>query len=205
MFRSILLVDDHPAILEALRNVVTARYPGAVCRTAAATSEVRWLLSREQPDLAILDISIGGGNGLDLIHLVRASSPNVRILIYTLHHEKQFGLAALRAGAHGYLTKDRPLAELVQALSRLEAGQRYISGGLVDSLATAVTEDTAPALSTREAQTLRMLAGGRAMKEIAGDLGVSIKTVSTYRARILEKLRLTTTAELIRYAVSNQL
>lgn len=205
MFESILLVDDHAAVLEGLRNVVAARYPGAVCRTAASLSEARWILSRQPADLVVLDLSISGRSGLELVEVVLAAHPRCRVLIYSMHPENQFGAAAIRAGADGYLTKDRPISEFLHALARLETGQRYISPTLAESLAEALHSVDSPALSTREAQTLSMLAGGRAPKEIAAELGVSVKTVSTYRARILVKLNLSTTADLIRYAVMNQL
>ena len=202
MFESILLVDDHAAILAGLQSIVTARYAGATCRTASSADDARRILAHQQPQLAILDVSIGESSGLDLIRVVLERAPNARILVYTMHPENEFGLAALRAGAHGYVTKDRPLSELTMALASLEAGERYISNGLAESIATAMSPDQPRNLSGRETQILKMLAAGRAPKEIAADLGVSVKTVSTYRARILEKLRLSTTADLIRYAVN---
>jgi two-component system, NarL family, invasion response regulator UvrY len=119
-----------------------------------------------------------------------------------MHGEHEYGPAVLRAGAHGYVTKDRPLEELLKALSLLESGQRYISADLARWLAEA---EQYKALSAREQQTLKMLADGVPMKEIAWALGVSVKTVSTYRARILEKLRLSSTADLIRYALANDI
>lgn len=205
MFQSILLVDDHAAILEGLRNVLTARYPKAAFHTAASVKEARWIFSREQPDLIILDLNIGQESGLDLIQALRTEAPDSRTVVYSLHPETEFGVAALRAGAFAYVTKDRPMAELLEALRTVEAGRRYINPQFAESLANAIATDSgsleARPLSERESQILKMMAEGRALKQIAGDLGVSIKTVSTYRARILEKLGLSTTADLIRYAL----
>jgi DNA-binding NarL/FixJ family response regulator len=209
MFQSILLVDDHAAIVEGLRQVLGTRHPGARCRTATSLNDAKWLLSREQPDLIILDLAIGNESGLDLMQVIRTQAPDARVVIYTMHSEDQFGLVALRAGAHGYLTKDRPLGDLMEAIERVGTGRRYISPQLAEALAEALAGESAASearhLSVRETQTLRMLAEGKAPKEIAGELGVSVKTVSTYRARILDKLGLTTTADLIRYAVAQDM
>lgn len=208
MFQSILLIDDHAAILEGLKTLLMTRYPGAVLRGVSSSAEARWLLAREQPDLVILDLSIGKESGLDFIEHIRDSAAGARIVVYSLHQENQFVVTALRKGAHAYITKDRPIAELMEALRRVETGRRYIGLDQAETLAEAMAkgekEEETRRLSKREAQILKMLARGRAAKEIAGELGLSEKTVSTYRARMLDKLGLSTTADLIRYAVDQK-
>jgi len=160
-------------------------------------------------DLVILDLSLPGRGGLEVIKQMKDASPGSAILVYTMFPEEQFGVRALRAGADGYLTKDRPQDELVDAARRVSGGKRYITPALADSLAHYVAEPNVSnlheLLSDREFQILRLLASGKTPTAIGVELSLSIKTVSTYRSRILVKLNLTTTADLIRYAIKQEL
>lgn len=203
----ILLIDDHVAIRRGLEAMLAAEFGSAVfasaatCESAIASArDARW-------SLAILDLTLQGSNGLDLIHLLKEQQPHMAILVYTMHPEDQFGIRALRAGADGFLTKDSAADEIVRAVRKLLSGGRYISAGLAEKLAgqlsTAWVAKPYEKLSDREFCVLQKMSSGRTMSEIAEELAISIKTVSTYRARILDKLGLKSTAELMRYGIEN--
>lgn len=153
-------------------------------------------------------LSLTGRDGFELLRELKDRSPHSRILIHTMHTEEQFGVRALRAGADGFVTKDRPVEELLNAIRRVHGGKRYISPNLAERLADAVTRggegNAQPdSLSDREHQILRMIVSGKSPTDIANELHLSIKTISTYRARMLEKLNLQTTADLIRFGLEH--
>jgi two-component system, NarL family, invasion response regulator UvrY len=160
-------------------------------------------------DVVLLDLSMPGRGGLESVRELKDLSPSTSILIYTAHPEDQLGVRALRAGADGFITKDRPPEELVKAVRRVLEGKRYISDTLAERMAEAlaqpVPDEPHELLSDREYQILRMMGSGKSASEIAVQLNLSVKTVSTYRTRVLQKLNLQTTAELIRYAVENRI
>ncbi len=206
MPRQVLVIDDHSAIHRGLEEIlVSALRDVEVGHARTAQEAFERLLSREW-DAAILDLSMPGSSGLELIQKFKDQRPKMRILVYTMHAEEQFGVRALRAGADGYLTKDSPEEELPRAILSILAGRRYIAPQLeaewTQSLGGEVTRPH-QALSDREFEVLEKIALGKTPSEIAGDLALSVKTVSTYRTRVLEKLRLRTTADLIRYAVQH--
>ncbi len=153
-------------------------------------------------------MNLPGQDGIGLIRQFKDQNPWVRVLIHTMHPEDQLGIRSLRAGVDGYLTKDRPVAELFDAVARLREGRRYISTSLGERLAHYVTSkaegrDGVDLLSDREYQILRLLTAGKSPTQIADELTLSIKTISTYRSKILEKLDLATTADLIRFGISH--
>jgi DNA-binding NarL/FixJ family response regulator len=184
-------------------------FPGIQVGAADSAQSSLDLLAAGNWDLVILDLSLPGRGGLEIIKQMKDTSPSSAILVYTMYPEEQFGVRALRAGADGYLTKDRPQEDLIEAARRIAAGKRYITPALAESLANYVSEPSAGSLhellSDREFQILRLLSSGKTPTDIANELNLSIKTVSTYRTRILTKLNLSTTAELIRYAIEQKL
>ena len=209
MLRRVLVVDDHFAVRNGVAQMLRDVFPGIHVGTAETTQGALDLLASERWGLVILDLSLPGRGGLDVIKQMKDLSPGSAILVYTMFPEEQFGVRALRAGADGYLTKDRPQEELVDAARRIASGKRYITPALAETLALYVAEPTAGSLhqllSDREFQILRLLASGKTPTDMGVELNLSIKTVSTYRSRILVKLNLNTTADLIRYAIEQKL
>lgn len=204
----ILLVDDHPVVRHGIRAILTERFKGAVVGEAGdATAAMNQV--RETPwDVVVADISLPGISGLDLIKQLRRSHPTLPTLVVSMHPAAQFARRALSAGASGYLTKDSQPEEFVAAIEDARRGRRYVGRDPGDGLLRwAAKSMTTPheALSDREYQVLRMLGSGHTVSDIARDLGLSVKTVSTYRSRVLEKLGMRTNAELMRYAIENSL
>lgn len=203
----ILIVDDHVAIREGLVQMLSSQFPGAFLSATGHAHEALQHLSTGRWDLVILDLNLPGRGGLDVIRELKDASPTTGVLVYTVHPEDQFGVRALRAGADGYVTKEQDANDLIEAIQRILQGRRYISPALAESLANYVSGSTEPheLLSDREMQILRMLASGHKPTDIAAELHLSIKTVSTYRTRILEKLKLSSSADIIRYAIRHNL
>jgi two-component system, NarL family, invasion response regulator UvrY len=205
----ILLVDDHVAIREGLSLMLSAAFPGSHFGGAANAAQALHQVALRRWDLAILDLNLPGRGGLELIRELKDSAPSMGILVYTVHPDEQFGVRALRAGADGYVTKDQPAADVINAIRRIREGKRYIGPGLAESLARVVSgQSSTPSLdllSDRELQILLSLAAGLTPTAIAASLNLSIKTVSTYRGRLLDKLGLNGTADLIRYALQHHL
>jgi len=204
----ILLVDDHPVARQGIRTVLTDRVKDAVVGEAAdAVSALNQVRTAEW-DLMIADISLQGMSGLELIKEVRRIRPTLPTLVLSMHPASQFARRALNAGAIGYLTKGSELEEFVNAIEQVRRGRRYISREAADLLVRrSINWEVAPheTLSDREYQVLRMLGSGKTISDIGRDLGLSVKTVSTYRARVLDKLGMRTNAELMRYAIENRL
>jgi DNA-binding NarL/FixJ family response regulator len=209
MLKQVLVVDDHFAVRSGVARMLEESFPGVRVGIADAVQRSLEMVAAETWDLVILDLSLPGRGGLDVIRQIKDISPSTGILIYTMYPEDQFGVRSMRAGADGYVTKDRPEAELREAAQRVASGKRYISPLLAESLANYVAEPSAgnrhELLSDREFQILQLFASGKTPTDVAAELSLSIKTVSTYRARMLVKLNLNTTAELIRYAVQQKL
>ncbi len=204
----ILLVDDHPVARQGVRTVLTDRVKDAVVGEAAdAQSALRQVQAGEW-DMVITDISLPGMSGLELIKEVRRFRADLPTLVLSVHPASQFARRALSAGAYGYLTKDSEFEEFVSAIEHARHGRRYVGRGTAGLLGRRpVNLDRTPhdTLSDREYQVLRMLGSGRTISDIARDLGLSVKTISTYRARVLDKLGMKSNAELMRYAIENQL
>ncbi len=204
----ILLVDDHPVARQGIRTVLIDRVKDAVVGEAAdAVSALKQVRSADW-DLMIADISLQGMSGLELIKEVRRIRPTLPTLVLSMHPASQFARRALSAGAIGYLTKGSELEEFVNAIEHVRRGRRYISRDAADLLVRrSVNWEVAPheTLSDREYQVLRLLGSGKTISDIGRDLGLSVKTVSTYRARVLDKLGMRSNAELMRYAIENRL
>ena len=203
-----LVVDDHSIVREGLGRLLAAEFPGAVIDYAATRQEALAAIDGKFHLLTVLDISMPGGSGLGLIREIKDRSPRTRVLIHTMHPEDQFGVRAIRIGADGFITKDAPVTQILLAVHKILDGGRYLSPALAEIAAGALVTGSASgldSLSDREFQILRSITSGKSLTEIARDLDLSAKTVSTYRARILEKLGLRTTADLIRFGLEHQL
>ena len=203
----ILLVDDHPVVRQGVKLIVTDRWHDAVVGEADSADAGLQQIQQDDWDVVVLDISMAGTSGLDLLKKLHQQYPRLPILVLSMHPSSQFARRALGAGALGYLTKDSAPTALVDAILQVRRGRTYTSGATRGALADTTDERAHPhdVLSDREDQVLRMIGSGRTVSQIAASLALSVKTVSTYRARVLEKLGMTTNAELMRYAIENGL
>ncbi len=204
----ILLVDDHALVRGGLRRLLVEHHPGAIFGEAESAAGGLATALGSAWDLVILDLSLPGRGGLDVLKDLREARPKLPVIVMTMHAEEQYALRAFRAGAAGYLTKGAAEEDVLAAVERVIAGGKYVTPTLAEALAGALGGGARTAheeLSDREFQVLRMIAAGRSVKQIALELHLSEKTVSTYRTRVLEKLQLDSTAELIRYAISNRI
>jgi two-component system invasion response regulator UvrY len=205
----VLIADDHKLVREGLKQILAAAEDLRVAGEAASGDEALALARANDYDLALLDMSMPGVSGIELIRRLRLEKPALRILVLSMHGEQQYAARALKAGAAGYLTKDSASEQLVGAIRKVAAGGLYITAAAAESLVseTAAGGGGAPhaALSDREFEIFRLLAGGHGPTEIADRLHVSVKTVSTHKARILQKLNLDGTAALVRYALEHDL
>jgi DNA-binding NarL/FixJ family response regulator len=204
-----LVADDHAVVRRGLRDVLGESRDIVVRGEARNASEVLEKVRHEPWDVVVLDLNLPDRSGLDLLGDLKRERPNLPVLILTVYSEEQFAVRAFRAGAAGYLTKESAPEELVAAVRKVVRGGRYVSPALAERLALLLEGglETQPheALSEREFQILRLLASGRTVSEAAALLHLSVKTVSTYRSRLLEKMNLRTNAELTLYAVRNGL
>jgi DNA-binding NarL/FixJ family response regulator len=205
----ILIVDDHPIVRQGLRQTLADAAQIGEIAEAATPQEALDLVRQRAWDAVILDIGLPGRGGLEVLKDIKREVPRLPVLILSMHSEDQYAVRALRAGAAGYLTKEAATQNLIDAIRKVAAGGRYVSAGLAERLATELTVDAArplhASLSDREFDVLRSIASGQTVGEIADRLSLSVKTVSTYRARILEKMRLKNNAELMHYVLTNHL
>jgi two-component system invasion response regulator UvrY len=205
----ILIADDHAMFRRGLRETLAEAFPRVIFGEAKTAAETVEFVRRHHWDVVILDISMPGKSGLDILDDVKRLRPRTPVLLLTMHPEQQYARRALKCGAAGYLTKDSVPDELKSAIKRIVAGGRYVSATLAEKLVVDLRHGADiplhELLSDREFQVLRMLASGKTVKEMAEELSLSVKTVSTYRGRILEKTGMKTNAELIRYALEAQL
>jgi two-component system invasion response regulator UvrY len=205
----VLIADDHAILRRGLKEILTHELNGAHCGEAKDAREVLASVQNAQWDMVILDLSMPGRSGLAVLGDIKAMRPKLPILVLSMHAEDQYGKRILKAGASGYMNKESAPEELIKAIRKVLAGGRYVSPALAEKLAWDLNEDSTravhDALSDREFEVLRMIASGRTVTEIAGELHLSVATVSTYRARILEKMEMTTTAQIMHYALSNHL
>ncbi|HWY07408.1 MAG TPA: response regulator transcription factor [Candidatus Acidoferrales bacterium] len=205
----ILIADDHAVFRRGLRETLAEAFSRVTYGEAKTAEETVDCVRRQDWDVVILDISMPGKSGLDILDDVKRLRPRTPVLLLTMHPEQQYARRALKAGAAGYLTKDSVPDELKVAIKRIVAGGRYVSATLAEKLAVDLRKGADiplhELLSDREFQVLRMIASGKTVKEMAEELSLSVKTVSTYRGRILEKTSMKTNAELIRYALESQL
>lgn len=205
----ILIADDHPIVRRGLKEILGDAFTRVTFGEAKTANETLDKVQSEAWDIVILDISMPGKTGLDILGDLLRLRPRLPVLLLSVHPEEQYARRALKAGAAGYLTKECVQDELRDAVRRVQAGGRYVSSTLAEKLAfdlqRGADKPVHELLSDREFQVLRMLASGRTVKQIADEIALSVKTVSTYRARILMKTGMKTTAELIRYALQAHL
>jgi len=205
----VLLADDHAIVRAGLKELLEDTGEIKVAGEATNGQEVMAQIRARSFDVAVLDMTMPGRSGIELIKQVKDEKPKLRILVLTMHSEEQYAVRALKAGASGYLTKEAAADQLVAAIRRIAGGGAYVSPETAERLALAAAPraEAAPhtLLSDREFQVLRMIAGGRTVGEIAKRLSLSVKTVSTHKTRILQKMGLGNQAELIRYALEHKL
>jgi len=205
----VLLVDDHRLVREGLRRILAEHDASVEVDEASDADQTLALLAAAPYQVVVLDIGLPDTDGIELLKRIHQTYPDTRVLMLTMYSEEQYAARALRAGAYGYLTKDRAAEELVAAVHRIAAGQRYITESvgerLADEMARGEDRPAHELLSDRELQVLREIARGKTVTEIAAALEISVKTVSTYRTRILQKTSLTRNAELVRYALAHGL
>ena len=205
----ILVVDDHPIMRQGIRQTLADGVEIGEIGEAATAQEALDLVQQREWDAVILDIGLPGRGGLELLKDIKREAPRLPVLILSMHSEDQYAVRAVRAGAAGYLTKEAATDKLLEAIRKVASGGRYISPELADRLASELTVDPSKplhaSLSDREFDVLRLIASGLTVGDIAGRLSLSVKTVSTYRARVLEKMRLKNNAELMQYALSHRL
>jgi DNA-binding NarL/FixJ family response regulator len=205
----VLIADDHPVVRQGIRQIVTQSADIAIAGEATNGPETREQVDRLLPDLVLLDLTMPGSDGLQVLKDLKRDRPHLPVIILTMHCEDQFAIRALKAGAAGYLTKESAPEELVGAIRKVVSGGRYVSPWLAEKLATYLGSDVDKPLhellSDREYQVLRLIASGKSTREIAEALSLSAKTISTYRARLLEKMRMKSSTELTAYVLRNRL
>jgi two-component system invasion response regulator UvrY len=207
MTTRILLVDDHPIVRHGIKQVLSRAFSPASVGEAANAEEGLDEIRSTEWDVLVLDLSLPGTSGLELLKDLRRERPALPVLVLSMHPPDHFARRAISAGASGYLTKDSAPAELVRAVGEVMAGRRYVNSALAHGVVSNGPEQGQPhdALSDREYQVMRMIASGLTVSQIATRLSLSVKTVSTYRMRVLEKMKMKTTAELMHYAISHSL
>lgn len=206
--KRLLLIDDHAVVRDGVKRILADRPDEVKFGEAGNAADALRLTHEDSWDIAVLDISLGGRGGLELLREIKQLRPKLPVVILTMHSEEQYAKRAFQAGASGYITKDTPREELLKAINHVLDGGKYVSPLLAEKLVMGMGGSGEPAhdaLSGREFQVLRLIASGDSVREIADALCLSDKTVSTYRARILEKMGLKSNAELIHYAMRNKL
>jgi DNA-binding NarL/FixJ family response regulator len=205
----VILCDDHAVVRRGIRDTLAEAVDIRVVAEAGSYSEAREVLRNFPCDVLVLDLNLPGRGGLEVLATLRESDASVKVLIMSMFPEDQYAIRCLRAGAQGYLNKAGDPAELANAVRAVAQGRKYVTPEvaqmLVESLSTPTGETLHAALSERELQTLMKIASGKRLSDIAEELMLSPKTVSVYRARVLEKLKLTNNAELTVYAIRNEL
>lgn len=205
----ILIADDHTIVREGLKQIISETPDMAVVAEASNGEDVLEKVSANKYDVILLDISMPGRSGLDILRQLKIVKPKLPIMMLSVHPEEQYAVRALRAGASGYLTKESAPDELIAAIRKISQGRKYVSSSLAEKLACELGIDVKKlrhdVLSDREFQVMCMFASGKTVKEIAAELSISIPTIRTYRIRILEKMKMKNIAEIIHYAVKQGL
>lgn len=205
----VLLVDDHSIVREGLKRILGAAGEGCAIEEASSGFQALECLRRKPADVAVVDLTMRGMSGLDLVRRIKTEFPKVAVLVLTMHAEEQYAMRSFKAGANGFVTKDTAAAELVGAIRKVAAGGAYVTPSVAEHFVMHLSGvEAAPRhsqLSDRELQVLRGIVAGRRLTDIALDLHLSVKTVSTHKSRIQEKLQLPNMAELIRYGLEHAL
>jgi DNA-binding NarL/FixJ family response regulator len=204
----VIIVDDHPVVRRGLRQIIEDESDMEVAGEAKNAGECFSLVRQTDCTLVVLDITLPDGNGFDVLKQLKYEHPELPVLILSVHPEDQYGLRCIQAGASGYLMKEGAPEELVKAIRKVNAGGKYVSASLAEKLVShlgALGNPLHENLSDREFQILCMIAQGKSLKSIAVELCVGEKTVSTYRSRIMEKMKMFTNSDLTRYALENKL
>jgi DNA-binding NarL/FixJ family response regulator len=208
MIRTVV-ADDHPIVREGLKQLLSATPDVSVVGEAQNGREVLERVRALDFDVLLLDMSMPGKSGIELIKQVRAEKPKLRVLVLSMHEEEQYAVRAIKAGASGYLTKESATAQLVSAIRKVASGGAFITDSVAQQLALgAMPQTEGPphgTLSDREFQVFREIVSGKAVTDIAAELNLSVKTVSTHKARIMQKMNMSNPAELIRYAIHHRL
>lgn len=207
--KKILIIEDHEIVRHGLKKILNEQPDDNTFGEASTASEALRLIAEQNWDLVVLDLTLGGRSGLEVLKELKELRPRLPVLILTMHSEEQYARRAFKAGAAGYITKDSPRAELVKAINKVAEGGRYVSHALAEELVIDLERgsDGPPhqILSDREFEVMCLIASGKTVGEIAVLLSLSDKTISTYRARLLEKMGMKTNAELTHYAIQNSL
>lgn len=205
----ILLADDHAVVRQGVKQIIAGEFGQATFGEAQNVRELQEAVGSERWDIVVLDLAMPGGSGLEALKQIKHDHPQLPVLILSMFPEDQYAVRTIIAGAAGYLNKESAPEELVQAIRKVLHGGKYISASVADELVLhARHEDDQPLhkhLSDREYQVLCLIASGKEVKEISAELALSAKTISTYRARLLEKMNMKTNAELTYYAIQNKL
>lgn len=207
--RNILIVDDHEVLRDGVKRVLDKPSGSARFGEAGTVGSALRLAREQEWDVVVLDLSLGSRSGLEVLKELKQIRPRLPVLILSMHSEEQFARRAFKAGASGYITKDSPRAELLKAVNKVASGGLYVSPTLAERLAVDLSVDTSrpthETLSDREYEVMLLIASGKTVGQIAELLSLSDRTISTYRARLLEKMGMKTSAELTRYAIHNRL
>lgn len=205
----VLIADDHAIVRKGLKQIIHEEYPQAFIDEASNAEELIHKTMLDNWDVIITDLSMPGRSGLDALRQIRESYPKLPVLVLSMHPEDQYAIRVLKAGASGYINKDSAQEELIVAMNKVLNGKKYISSRVAEQMAEAIDDNSNKALhetlSDREFDVLKMLASGKAVSEIADMLSLSSTTISTYRARILEKMKMKSNGDITRYALENQL
>ncbi len=209
MSLNILLVDDHAIVRQGIRQLLIDRGVARDVTEAENGGDAMAAVDKQEFDAILLDISLPDTNGIEVLKRLKRKLPRTPVLMFSMYREDQYAVRALKAGAAGYLSKTVNAAQMIGAIQQVAAGRKYVSPAMAEALAEYVSFENEPLphekLSDREYQTLCMLASGKRLTDIANTLSLSVKTVSVYRSRLLEKMRLSNNAELTFYVMSNQL
>ena len=205
----VLIADDHALVREGLKQVIGQHSDIEVTGEAKNGQEALEKVWKEDFEVVLLDISMPGRSGMDILKEIKSAKPDLYVLMLSMHPEEQYAVRALKAGASGYLTKESAPDELIDAIRLVSMGLKYVTLSLVEKLATDLGVDhdkpLHEQLSDREFQVMQMIAGGHTIKEIAEDLSLSVKTISTYKTRVLEKMNMKSNSDLTRYVMENNL
>jgi two-component system, NarL family, invasion response regulator UvrY len=205
----VLIADDHSAIRNGVRHILNSKFPFMEFHEAKDASEIYILIKEHDYDLIILDIDLPGRNGLEVLHSLKTYKNDIPVLVFSFYKEEQVAIRAYKSGAFGYLSKDTADKDLIDVVSQMLEGKKYMSPNIADKLISLIgnpdMHEPYEKLSDREYQTFKLISSGKTVSEIATELSLSLPTISTYRARILEKMGMKNNAELINYAIRNNL